>query len=109
MTIEGVLTVGLPRVTGVSLNRILWAYRTGQLPEPARLGCHRVHSPEDVRRIIEHFRVVDEERRLAREKTGGQPKRAGGCGEVAEGAGEEGPVPRPGQVVPGEVDYARRA
>lgn len=74
MAIDGILTPGLPEATGVSLNRILWAYRVGRLPEPARLGCHRVHSPEDVQRIIAHFRQVDEQRRQAAARKAGRGK-----------------------------------
>lgn len=103
MPIDGVLTAGLPQATGVSLNRILWAYRTGRLPEPARLGCHRVHSPEDVQRIIAYFRGVDEQRRLARGRKAAGPRAA------ASGAAGGQPAADRGRVTPGEGDHARRA
>ncbi len=74
MAIDGILTAGLPGATGVSLNRILWAYRTGRLPEPARLGCHRVHTSEDVERIKRYFQEVDEQRRHATARKAGRGK-----------------------------------
>lgn len=78
MAIDGILTAGLPRATGVSINRIYWAYRTGRLPEPARLGCHRVHTAEDVARIKDYLRQVDEQRQHAagRKAARGKVKRA---------------------------------
>ena len=74
MAIDGILTAGLPEATGVSLNRILWAYRTGRLPEPARLGCHRVHTREDVERIKSYFRQIDEQRLHAADRKAGRGK-----------------------------------
>lgn len=65
MAIQGYTTNDLPKVTGVSLGRILWAYRSGKLPEVPRLGCHRVHTEDDVRRIRDYFRGIDEERQAA--------------------------------------------
>jgi hypothetical protein len=97
MAIRGYMTGDLPEVTGVSLGRILWAYRTRRLPEPERLGCHRVHTPEDVQRIREYFSQADEAGRAKGGGRGrpvgavdaGQQESTGGRTEPRKGVGAE--------------------
>ncbi len=88
MAMRGYMTGDLPELTGVSLGRILWAYRTRRLPEPARLGCHRVHTPEDVQRIKDYFSRLDGR---AKGDGGGHPIGAPDAGQPGSTGGRTRP------------------
>lgn len=47
------------QLTGVKYHRVYHAFRTGQLPEPAKVGRTRVFTEDDVKRIKAHFAEKD--------------------------------------------------
>jgi hypothetical protein len=49
----------LSRSTGIPYYRVVYAHQTGAIPEPPRVGNHRVYTPEDVERVREHFAQRD--------------------------------------------------
>jgi len=66
MPVNAVHTAGLSDLLGVSISRIVWAHRTGKLPEPGRIGPHRAYGPEDVEQARNYFRVLDARRNASR-------------------------------------------
>lgn len=63
MPIEATHTAGLSKLLGVSISRIVWAHRTGKLPEPGRIGPHRAYGPEDIEAARAYFAGVDDRRK----------------------------------------------
>jgi DNA-binding transcriptional MerR regulator len=43
------------RLTGVAYYRLYYAFYTGQLSEPAKIGRTRIFTDKDVQKIKEHF------------------------------------------------------
>lgn len=49
------------RATGIPYYRVVYAHQTGAIPEPPRVGNHRVYRPGDVQAVIRYFEVRDRE------------------------------------------------
>jgi hypothetical protein len=43
------------RLTGVPYYRLYYAFYTGQIPEPQKIGRTRIYTDKDVQKIKEHF------------------------------------------------------
>lgn len=48
------------RLTGVAYYRLYYAFYTGQLPEPKKVGKTRIFTENDVQNIKEHFGIKEE-------------------------------------------------
>lgn len=52
------VTAEVSRLTGYSIDQLNRAHRAG-LPEPARAGCHRIYTAEDIERVRAYFAQRD--------------------------------------------------
>lgn len=59
----------LSRATGIPYYRVVYAHQTGAIPEPPRVGNHRVYRPGDVEAVVRHFEGRDREVRAERHRT----------------------------------------
>ncbi len=48
------------QLTGVAYYRLYYAFYTGQLPEPKKVGKTRIFTEKDVQNIKEHFGINEE-------------------------------------------------
>src|SRR5438034_173177 len=48
------VTAEVSRLTGYSIDQLNRAHRAG-LPEPARAGCHRIYTLDDIERVKAYF------------------------------------------------------
>ncbi|MFH5803192.1 MerR family transcriptional regulator [Alienimonas sp. DA493] len=61
------------RLLGVRKHRISYALDNGLLPETARISNKRAFSPDDVRRLAEHFEVPPPDLRADNRSSGPAP------------------------------------
>ena len=67
---EPLLTLAeLSRTTGIPYYRVVYAHQTGAVPEPPRVGNHRVYRPADIQAVVRHFESRDRGERAARCRT----------------------------------------
>lgn len=61
------VTAEVSRLTGYSIDQLNRAHRAG-LGEPARAGCHRIYTPEDIERVRAYFAQRDKEENAPRHR-----------------------------------------
>ncbi len=59
MSVSAITTAELSRFLQVSIDRIVWAHKTGRLPEPGKVGHHRAYTPEEVEMVRGYFQARD--------------------------------------------------
>lgn len=57
----------LARQTGIKYHRVVHGHKTGAIPEPVRVGNHRVYGPDEVAAIVAYFAAKDKEEKDAQE------------------------------------------
>ncbi len=66
---EPLLTLAeLSRQTGIAYHRIVHAHKTGAVPEPRRVGNHRVYGPAAAAVVVAHFEAQEKGRRPPRRR-----------------------------------------
>ena len=68
MSVSAITTAELSRHIRVSIDRIVWAHKTGRLPEPGKVGHHRAYTPEEVETVRSYFEARERDRTDRREQ-----------------------------------------
>jgi hypothetical protein len=66
MSVSAITTAELSRAIRVSIDRIVWAHKTGRLPEPGKVGHHRAHTPEEVEGVQVYFEASAQQKQACR-------------------------------------------